>query len=83
MAQMLVNCSSGRYAINKERMMRLSEYSRDCLRQWRAQTGIAYDERSGGTLQLFRTQAQLDAAGRDVEVLRACGVPFELLDRAG
>ena len=49
MAQMLVNCSSGRYAINKERMMRLSEYSRDCLRQWRAQTGIAYDERSGGT----------------------------------
>lgn len=83
MARMLVNCSSGRYAINKERMMRLSEYSRDCLRQWRAQTGIAYDERSGGTLQLFRTQAQLDAAGRDVEVLRACGVPFELLDRAG
>lgn len=83
MAQMLLNCSSGRYAVNKERMMRLSEYSRDCLRQWRAQTGIAYDERSGGTLQLFRTQAQLDAAGRDVEVLRACGVPFELLDRAG
>ncbi len=83
MTQMLLNCSTGRYAINKERMMRLSEYSRDCLRQWRAQTGIAYDERSGGTLQLFRTQAQLDAAGRDVEVLRACGVPFELLDRAG
>ena len=83
MAAMLANCSSGRYAVNKERMMRLSEYSRDCLRDWRQQAGVRYDERSGGTLQLFRTQAQLDAAQRDVEVLQACGVPFELLDREG
>ena len=82
MAAMLANCSARRYAVNKERMMRLSEYSRDCLRAWRAETGIAYDERSGGTLQLFRTQAQLDAAARDVAVLQDCGVPFELLDAA-
>lgn len=83
MAAMLANCSTSRYAVNKERMMRLSEYSRDCLRAWRAETGIAYDERSGGTLQLFRSQAQLDAAARDVAVLQDCGVPFELLDAAG
>lgn len=83
MAAMLANCSASRYAVNKERMMRLSEYSRDCLRAWRAETGIAYDARSQGTLQLFRTQAQLDAAARDVAVLQDCGVPFELLDEAG
>ena len=83
MAAMLVNCSASRYTVNKERMMRLSEYSRDCLRDWRVQAGINYDARSGGTLQLFRTQAQLDAAQRDVEVLQACGVSFELLDREG
>ena len=83
MAAMLANCSASRYAVNKERMMRLSEYSRDCLRAWRTDTGIAYDERTGGTLQLFRTQAQLDAAARDVAVLQDCGVPFELLDREG
>ena len=83
MAAMLANCSASRYAVNKERMMRLSEYSRDCLRAWRAETGIAYDERSGGTLQLFRSQAQLDAAARDVAVLQDCGVPFELLDASG
>src|SRR5690606_9138555 len=29
MAQMLANCSAARYAINKERLLRLSEYSRD------------------------------------------------------
>ncbi len=83
MAAMLANCSAKRYAVNKERMMRLSEYSRDCLRQWRAETGIAYDARSQGTLQLFRSQAQLDAAARDVAVLQECGVPFELLDAQG
>ena len=83
MAAMLANCSAERYAVNKERMMRLSEYSRDCLRQWRAETGIAYDARSQGTLQLFRSQAQLDAAARDVAVLQECGVPFELLDAQG
>ncbi len=83
MAAMLANCSASRYAVNKERMMRLSEYSRDCLRSWRADTGIAYDERSGGTLQLFRSQCQLDAAARDVAVLQACGVDHELLDAAG
>ncbi|PUE08954.1 D-amino acid dehydrogenase small subunit [Limnohabitans sp. T6-5] len=83
MAAMLANCSADRYAVNKERMMRLSEYSRDCLRAWRSETGIAYDARSQGTLQLFRSQAQLDAAARDVAVLQECGVPFELLDAAG
>lgn len=83
MAAMLTNCSAERYTVNKERMMRLSEYSRDCLRQWRVDTGIAYDARSQGTLQLFRSQAQLDAAARDVAVLQECGVPYELLDAQG
>jgi D-amino-acid dehydrogenase len=45
-------------------MVRLAEYSRDCLKQLRADTGIAYDERSQGTLQLFRTQKQLDGTAR-------------------
>ncbi|HJV25426.1 MAG TPA: D-amino acid dehydrogenase [Aromatoleum sp.] len=81
MAQMLRNCTADRYAVNKERMMRLSEYSRDCLRALRADTGISYEERTLGTLQLFRSQAQVDAAARDIQVLEECGVPYELLDR--
>ncbi len=81
MAAMLKNCSPERYAVNKERMMRVAEYSRDCLRQLRADTGIAYEQRTGGTLQMFRSQAQLDAVQRDVAVLQECGVPYQLLDR--
>ena len=80
---MLRNCTEARYALNKGRMVRLAEYSRDCLRQLRADTGIRYDERSQGTLQLFRTQKQLDGTGKDIEILRKYGVAFELLDRAG
>src|ERR1700710_1611305 len=40
MAAMLRNCSASRHAVNKERMMRLAEYSSDCLRRLRADTGI-------------------------------------------
>lgn len=82
-AQMLRNCTTARYAVNKARMVRLAEYSRDCLRALRADTAIAYDERSQGTLQLFRTQQQLDATGKDIEILQQYGVAYELLDRAG
>jgi len=83
MAQMLRNCTAARYAVNKERMVRLSEYSRDCLDELRAETGIEYEGRQLGTTQLFRTQAQLDAAAKDIAVLDASGVPYELLDRVG
>lgn len=78
----LRNCTARRYAVNKGRMVRLAEYSRDQLVALRGETGIAYDERSLGTLQLFRTQAQLDATAKDIEVLQGYGVPFEVLDRA-
>src|SRR5579863_7312126 len=81
--RMLRNCTAARYEINKSRMLRLAEYSRDCLRALRADTGIHYDERSKGTLQLFRTQHQLDATAKDVAVLQRFDVPYELLDNAG
>ncbi|MHA3081966.1 D-amino acid dehydrogenase [Acinetobacter sp. ANC 5383] len=79
MSQMLANCNAERYAINKERMTRVAEYSRDCLRELRKDTGISYENRSGGTLQLFRNQAQIEAVQRDIKVLEECGVPHQLL----
>jgi D-amino-acid dehydrogenase len=83
MARMLRNCTKARYALNKSRMVRLAEYSRDALRDLRADTGIAYDERTQGTLQLFRKQYQLDGTSGDIAILKDYGVPFELLDVAG
>lgn len=83
MSQMLRNCTSARYAVNKSRMVRIAEYSRDCLIALREETGIQYDQRMQGTLEVFRTQKQFDGIGKDVAVLKAGGVPFEILDRDG
>ncbi len=80
---MLGNCNARDYAINKGRMVRLAEYSRDRLIELRAATGIAYDERTQGTLQLFREEKQLAGIEKDIAVLKADGVAFEVLDRAG
>ncbi|MET3229864.1 UNVERIFIED_ORG: D-amino-acid dehydrogenase [Burkholderia sp. 1263] len=82
MWQMLQNCTSSRYAVNKGRMVRLAEYSRDCLQALRAETGLQYEGRTGGTLQVFRTQQQFDGAAKDIAVLREANVPFELLSPA-
>ena len=80
---MLRNCTEARYRVNKARMVRVAEYSRDCLKQLRADTGIAYDERTQGTLQLFRTRKQLDGVHKDTEILDQYGVPYQVLDTAG
>jgi D-amino-acid dehydrogenase len=81
MWQMLLNCSAERYAVNKERMVRLAEYSRDCIRALRAETGIAYEGRQQGTLQVFRTDEQLQGAAKDIAVLEEASVPYQLLSR--
>ncbi len=83
LAQMLANCNEDAYHRNKGRMVRLAEYSRDVLRTLRADTGITYDHREGGTLQLFRSRKEFDHVGSDTAVLETFGVPFELLDPAG
>jgi D-amino-acid dehydrogenase len=81
MWQMLRNCTPERYAVNKARMVRLAEYSRDCFKALRADAGISYEGRQQGTLQLFRTDAQFEGAQKDIAVLKETGVPYELLLR--
>ncbi|WP_168428248.1 D-amino acid dehydrogenase [Erwinia amylovora] len=82
MWQMLRNCDMRHYQQNKSRMVRIAEYSRDCLKTLRHQTGIAYEGRQGGTLQLFRTAQQYESAAKDIEVLREAGVPYQLFEAA-
>ncbi len=80
LGQMLMNCTASAYAVNKSRMVRVAEYSRDCLKALRAETGIHYDERTLGTLQVFRDPHQVESAAKDIAVLKADGVPFEVMD---
>ncbi|PWK76353.1 D-amino acid dehydrogenase [Aminobacter sp. AP02] len=83
LARTLRNCTAERYQANKALMMTLAEYSRDMLRVLRQGTGISYNELSHGTLQLLRTQEQLDGIASDVAVLDRFEVPYEILDASG
>lgn len=81
--KLIQNCNPKSYAVNKERMVRMAEYSRQCMRVLREETGIRYEDRQRGTIQLFRTQKQLDSISKDVDILTELGTSFDVLDRAG
>ncbi|WP_417208571.1 D-amino acid dehydrogenase [Antarctobacter sp.] len=81
--QMLRNCNEDSYRINKSRMVRISNYSRDVMPDLIAETGIEYDGRAQGTLQLFRTAKQLKSSKADQDILAEYDSPFEVLDRDG
>ncbi len=81
--RMLANCTAARYAVNRERMLRLSRYSHECLVALRRDTDIHYDERTRGVLDLYRTARELDEAGPEAARLQRWGVPCRILDRTG
>jgi D-amino-acid dehydrogenase len=82
-ARMLMNCNAASYALNKGRMVRISNYSRDALIDLLAEEDIAFDGRAQGTLQLFRTEKQVKSSKADQAVLAEYDSPYEVLDRDG
>ena len=80
---MLANCNARSYALNKGRMVRISNYSRDCLADLMGEVSIDFDLRERGTLQLFRNEKQVAASKADQAVLAEFDSPFEVLDRDG
>lgn len=83
MARMLANCNVSSYHKNKDRMLRLAEYSRESLNLFKHEHQIEFDHKELGTLQLFRTQAQLRAAQKDITLLEQNNIPYQLLDAQG
>jgi D-amino-acid dehydrogenase len=83
LALFLKNCGAEPFARNKARMQRIAHYSKACLTQLRAETGIAFDHGRGGVLQLFRTEEELAGAAKATRVLEQFGVAHCLLDAKG
>lgn len=81
--QLYLNCNHKAYTKNKNRMMRLAEYSRDKFIEFRNETKISYEDRQGGTLQIFRSQQQIENLTKDINVLNECNVKFNVLDHDG
>lgn len=82
-ARMLANCNERDYRTNKGRMVRISNYSRDCLTDLLNEVTLDFDQRERGTLQLFRTDKQVKASKADQDVLAEYESPFEVLDHDG
>jgi len=80
---MVRNCNEEKYRINKGRMVRISNYSRDVMPDLIAETGIEYDGRDMGTLQLFRTEKQLAGSKADQDILSEYDSPFKVLTPEG
>jgi len=77
---LLKNCSEKNYQVNKSRMLRVSNYSRQCLLDLRKNHDIIYEGRQQGTLQVFRKQSQVEAVENDMQLLSASDTRFKLLN---
>ncbi|MGQ3212397.1 MAG: D-amino acid dehydrogenase [Shinella sp.] len=77
----LANCNNRSYSQNKQKMVRLAEYSRDCLRTLRDELPIEYAAQERGTLVFFRDLGQLARYEEDLAVLDGLNVPFERIGR--
>lgn len=78
LARWLRECRLERFRRNKERMLRISFYSRSLLHILRQHHGIDY-EQTQGYLQLFRTEAEVERTAPARALLKEAGVPHVLL----
>lgn len=58
----LANCTPQRTETNTERTLRVALYSRTCLQDLRAETGIDYDQRTQGILHVYRDRREFGHA---------------------
>lgn len=82
LAAFLGNCTAERFARNKARMQRIAHYSKACLVALREETGIAYDHGTGGILQIFQTEEEVEGGLRSSRVLESFEVPHRIVDPA-
>jgi len=80
MTRLLLNCNAKSYRINKERMLRIAQYSRDSLQILSKELSLDYDQGSQGTLQIFRHEKQMLLAQNDIKILDECDINYQLLN---
>ncbi|AEY01677.1 D-amino acid dehydrogenase small subunit [Oceanimonas sp. GK1] len=80
MLSMLANCNEKSYSVNKSRMVRVSEYSRQCINALQDELNLPFEGRKKGLLQVFRTEKQVADAAKDIKVLQEFGVNHAMLN---
>jgi D-amino-acid dehydrogenase len=67
-------CLPGRFERNCRALAGLAAYSRECLRELRAGTGLRYDQLSRGILHFATNGHDFEVLARSAEAVRALGV---------
>ena len=83
MYQMLKNCNSKSYEINKSRMVRVSNFSKKCLLELEKDVDIFYEQCKQGSLLLFKSAKQIENIKKDLFLLEKLNIQHELLDLNG
>ena len=78
----LLECFPGRFERNCRALAGLAAYSRVCLDQLRAATGIRYDELTLGILHFCTGQRDFEALARHAEEMRPLGIRREVKSAA-
>lgn len=79
-AAFLAECLPWRARRNTEAIAALANYSRDCLRTLRMETGLHYPHRENGILHLFHSRGALASIARRAEELATLGIRAEVCD---
>jgi D-amino-acid dehydrogenase len=77
--QFMRECTPARTRHNIEQIVRLGTYSRAMLQQLRADTGIAYDQRTQGILHFYTSAKEFDGALKPAEQMRALGCERQVI----
>ncbi|MDA8232322.1 MAG: D-amino acid dehydrogenase [Magnetospirillum sp.] len=71
----LANCTASRAEVNTERTIRVALYSRQCLQELRAETGLDYEQRTDGILHIYRDPAEFAHARAAAGLMGRFGLP--------
>ncbi|HEX4859130.1 MAG TPA: D-amino acid dehydrogenase [Usitatibacteraceae bacterium] len=73
----MVECLPWRFHRNIREMVNLGLYSRQCLHELRAETGIEYEQLSRGILQIYTSREDFEAGKKASRLLRRYGIERE------
>lgn len=79
-ASFLAECLPWRARRNTEAIAALANYSRNCLRELRLETGLRYPYRETGILHLFHTRQACSALAKRASELEALAIGAEVCD---
>jgi D-amino-acid dehydrogenase len=77
----LLQCRPSRVRVNTLRKLRIALYSRQCINDIEARTGLDYHARKNGVVYFHRTQAGLDHGAAHMRILADNGLALEVVDR--